>query len=312
MSPSELLPREARRYLVWITVPSAVLVAFEVLERGAGREFDIVYFLWAEVASLFACVVYYAWLGYHQERRAIDLEERVREAQVQTEAANVRYVGRTEDLIQTAAEFLERVIANRDAGPGRRLDYYGGAGLLGAKGSSVQWKHRLKEALESGEVTVRRYIDFKSAEEMWEALSPLGHDNRRAELVADYLDWMRRQADAMRKQGANANHIHDVEAAPMWRWGIHVVVFDCRDFLIAFNYEGAQVGIVVENEPKGAKALVEMLVALPLKVESRYVGLEMLVNEYNTGYEWCQEALGARFPKHFERMQRITLDTPAA
>lgn len=129
------------------------------------------------------------------------------------------------------------------------LYYYGGVGFIG---EVREWHEEYDRKL-AGKTTIKRFLNVKSGEDMTKMLEVvLGSDAKNA--TKAYKDWVRTHCNHLRKR-ATHNDFHHFEGAPIWRYGLHCIVFDEKHVVIPFASGETSSAIFIRNCPEMAKGL---------------------------------------------------------
>lgn len=261
------LPGWVKSNALWVngvvSIVAAVAVVWTLGGFGAGRNVLV-------VSAILACLAVLFVQASVLDRQSGELRR------LQQVAGSHRPILEGKDLLETATNLLRRSKS--------RLDYYGGAGFLGADGEAG-WRAALTDKIEKGDFQVSRYFDFKSVQEMDAAMREEAIEGKqRFDMLLRYVVWLHTQGEAM-SRGIH-NHYYATEAAPMWQWGIHAIVFDRRDLIVTFNHVNKRVGIIIEDAGDGASTMLEALVALSQTVACTPLGAKHMMEAAQNGYEW--------------------------
>lgn len=267
MHLSDHLPGWVKSNVLWVngvvSIVAVVAVVWTLGGFGAGRNVLV-------VSAILACLAVLLVQASVVEKQSGELRR------LQQVAGSHRPILEGDDLLETATNLLRKSTS--------RLDYYGGAGFLGANGEAG-WKAALTEKIEKGDFQVCRYFDFKSVEEMDAAMREEAIEGKqRFDMLLRYVVWLHSQGEAM-SRGIH-NHYYATEAAPMWQWGIHAILFDRRDLIVTFNHVNKRVGIIIENAGEGATTMLEALLALSQTVACTPLGAKHMKDAAQKGYEW--------------------------
>ncbi|HEY0020680.1 MAG TPA: hypothetical protein VGC13_30555 [Longimicrobium sp.] len=198
------------------------------------------------------------------------------------------------EYLRTPADVLSRAAALLDASESS-LEYYGGLNLINAdaaqkpteKDKLARWWNSLSERLKQDHFYVTRYIDFLMPSE----LAGL-YDDQHVPLsqirdqVAEYTRWIERQAQAM-AAGADGNAFYNLRGAPIWQWGMHVLVFDRRHVMLVFtNTRRNYRALVLTNEPDAANDIHEAFETWHRNLRRQPISIEQLRAAVENGNAW--------------------------
>lgn len=153
-------------------------------------------------------------------------------------------------------EHVEKKITNLLEETKECLYYYGGAGFIG---DYQPWQKELKKKLESEEIKFVRLIDLKSPEEMKEVLKMMNDVDEINEEVKTYITFLKTHSEYL-KHSKKINDFYDFEGAPLWKNGIHHLIFDRKHVAIVFLIPGNINAIFLHNYPDIAGALVTSII----------------------------------------------------
>ena len=132
------------------------------------------------------------------------------------------------------------------------LYYYGGAGFIG---DSPIWLKLLDGKLKNEKIKFVRLIDLKSLEEMKEVLKRMKHEDEIKKDVEKYKKFLETHSENLKISGKR-NKFYDFEGAPLWKYGIHHLIFDRKHVAIVFLTAGdVKNAIFLRNCPDIAQAL---------------------------------------------------------
>lgn len=159
----------------------------------------------------------------------------------------VKYLRKERDLEEEAVSLLSACEGS--------LHYYGGTNLLSSGGG--EWKDTLRRKIIDPDFSFERYIDLKPARELW-GLYQQDSVDVAAEVEA-YVSWLEGQCQEIRKH-PQMNNIYDYPGAPIWQWGMHILIFDRKHILIAFNIDrGSRRGLLIRDQPAASSEMIEAL-----------------------------------------------------
>lgn len=177
------------------------------------------------------------------------------------------------------------------------LDYYGGLNLINAdagepsdKENLAWWRNTLSRRLKSNEFAVTRYIDFILPSELAELYDEQHVPSRQiAEQVAEYTRWIDTQRQAL-GAGADGNAFYNLRGAPIWQWGMHVLVFDRLHVMLVFtNTRRNYRALVLTNDSETANDIHQAFAAWHLNLKRRPITLEQLQAAVDDGEAWVKE-----------------------
>lgn len=204
------------------------------------------------VISLLVAVI----TGLREMRKEMRLERE----RLQEEMDALKRMQRDVEYLRTPADVLSKA-ASLLAGSDKSLEYYGGLNLINADWGQesaasddlARWRKVLSERLRNERFTVTRYIDFLMPSE----LAGL-YDDQHVPLrqirdqVSEYTRWIDTQAQAL-EAGADSNAFYNLRGAPIWQWGMHVLIFDRKHVMIVFtNTRRNYRALVLSNEEEAA------------------------------------------------------------
>ncbi len=162
------------------------------------------------------------------------------------------YLRRGDDVLTEVTELLKKT--EKD------LCYYGGSGFIG---KHKEWKNAYQKKLHDEDIRIMRFLDAKSVSEVRTMLE----NNRISETkidrdITEYKDWLQTHSCNLKTRGEN-NYFFDFEGAPIWKYGIHYIIFDEKHIVIPFlSSTKTRSAVFIRDCPEIAKALVESLVFL--------------------------------------------------
>ena len=140
------------------------------------------------------------------------------------------------------------------------LCYYGGSGFIGKHG---EWREAYKKKLGDEDIRIMRFLDAKTVS----GIRTMLKNNRISEAKIDrdtteYKNWLKAHSDNLEARGEN-NYFFDFKGAPIWKYGIHCIIFDEKHIVIPFlSSMKTRNAIFIHDCPEMAKALVKSLVFL--------------------------------------------------
>ena len=154
----------------------------------------------------------------------------------------------------------------------KHLCYYGGSGFIGKHG---EWKNEYEKKLHDEDIRITRFLDAKSVGQIRTML-----ENNRISITkierdtTEYKDWLQTHSDRLRTRGEN-NYFFNFEGAPIWKYGIHCIIFDEKHVVIPFLSSMKTTNAVfIRDCPEVAKAMVTSLMFLKdnFKLEEKDAG----------------------------------------
>ena len=110
------------------------------------------------------------------------------------------------------------------------LHYFGGADFMGDRS---EWKDTLRAKLKSGEFDVYRVIDLKSPSEMRDLICERysAYEKLLRDEINKYISWLLNHAGFLVEPFIDHNWFYDFDGAPIWKYGMHVMIFDKKDIV---------------------------------------------------------------------------------
>ena len=144
--------------------------------------------------------------------------------------------GRTIANEQTIKDEVTKMLGNAK----ETLHYFGGADFMGDRSD---WKDILRAKLNSGEFDVYRVIDLKSPSEMWDLIRERygAFEGLLKDEINKYISWLLNHAGFLVEPFIDHNWFYDFDGAPIWKYGMHVMIFDKKDIVWVVTrkvYEG--------------------------------------------------------------------------
>ena len=147
--------------------------------------------------------------------------------------APVEFLERDAQVLTRMTELLDSIAKGKTA---KSLYYWGGAGFIGDHGP---WKELYGSILEDPDLRLVRVVDLKDFMEMRErVLMNMKPDAREDDLLG-YRSWLlthQRYLDD--QQGGRSyqrkNEFYDFKGAPLWKYGMHLIVFSEQHVAITF------------------------------------------------------------------------------
>lgn len=174
------------------------------------------------------------------------------------------YIREGDDVITEATELLNK--AEKD------LYYYGGSGFIG---KGPEWKKAYEKKLRDKDFKIMRFLDAKSVSDIRTMLE----DNRISKTQIDsdtkaYKKWLETHSNNLKARGEK-NYFFYFEGAPIWKYGIHYIIFDEKHIIIPFlSSMETRRAVFIRDCPEVAKELVEFLIFLRdnFKLEEKDAG----------------------------------------
>ncbi len=171
---------------------------------------------------------------------------------VASKTRGVPFVLTNDEVLTEATKLLSRTKSN--------LYYYGGMGFIGRH---PEWQKAYKDKLKDDRIRIVRFLNAKKVHDIKTMLER----NRISKRIInddtkEYVTWLKTHAENLKERGSN-NYFFDFEGAPIWKYGIHCIVFDEKDVVITFlSSMTTRSAIFIRDCPEIAKALVESFVFL--------------------------------------------------
>ena len=162
------------------------------------------------------------------------------------------YLREGDDVLTEATELLKKT--EKD------LCYYGGSGFIGRH---EEWKNAYEKKLHDEDIKIVRFLDAKRVGDIRTMLE----NNRISKTKIDrdtteYKDWLEIHSYNLKTRGEN-NYFFDFVGAPIWKYGLHYIIFDEKHIVIPFLSSMKTCSAVfIRDCPEMAKALVKSLMFL--------------------------------------------------
>ena len=162
------------------------------------------------------------------------------------------YLRQGDDVLMEATKLLKET--EKD------LCYYGGSGFMG---KHEEWKNVYEKKLHDEDIRIMRFLDAKGVS----SIRTMLENNRIAKAKIDsdtteYKSWLLTHSYNLRERGEN-NYFFDFKGAPIWKYGIHFIIFDEKHIVIPFLSSMKTCSAVfIRDCPEMAKALVKSLMFL--------------------------------------------------
>jgi len=245
----------------WIVLAGLAWAYFDVAEiiKSCQSCWSLVIALgpWAVVS------VVHLILGYKGRRR---LEEDLAKTTETVAQPPVELVGDSDSAAQKMTDLLRNVLAHEGE---TSLYYYGAAGFIGYP---TQWANLYKEVCGKDNVKLVRLVDLKKVPELENNVLGKMDETLRKKDLEEYNTWIETHRDNLdedKEKGRGherGNSLYDFEGAPLWKYGIHVVVFGERDIAITFvtgdmpeKKEEQRNAIIIRDQEKIAKAITRSI-----------------------------------------------------
>lgn len=213
--------RETIRYLRDIGVVVLAILGSGWTVYAAWGEFEE----WGIVIILLLALIFAVWFYYHRKIRSAPYLKVAAEA------------GR---------EATKLLRATKES-----LHYYGGVGFIGQPGS--EWRREYVKKLKS-ETTMMRFLDTMSFDELRESLKDAMPQEDIEKIVGEYDTWLRTHCDNLKKR-VQHNCFFDFKGAPIWRYGLHCIIFDRKHIVLPFASGETRKAVFIPNCPEIANAL---------------------------------------------------------
>lgn len=147
---------------------------------------------------------------------------------------------------EAGREATELLRATKDT-----IYYYGGVGFIAQSGS--EWGKEYTDKLE-GKTMIKRFINVETVENMGKLLEGLLVKEDVKIAKDNYSTWIKTHCEHLQAR-ATHNEFYDFEGAPMWKYGLHCIVFDEKHVAIPFASGKHRSVLFLRNCPEIAKAL---------------------------------------------------------
>jgi len=153
------------------------------------------------------------------------------------------------DAVTEATELLKKT--EKD------LCYYGGSGFIG---KHDEWRDAYKKKLGDEDIRVMRFLDAKTVSQIRRMLEKNRISKTKIDSdTAEYAAWLEAHYDQLKERGEK-NYFFSFEGAPIWKYGIHCIIFDERDIVIPFlSSMKTRNAIFIRDCPEIARVLVKSL-----------------------------------------------------
>ena len=228
--------------------------------------------LWGVVIGLAVPLLLTVVFLFRHAGRSFPRED---EEQAGREEGNLQFIT-DEQVVQTKATELLTAA--------RRIHYYGGVGFIS---DFKPWREEFQRKLLDTEVRVDRFTDVKSIKEMVDLFNK--GELQGGKLIRDvasdkiednvngYKKWLKTHCGYLEEQekkreDERINFFWDFVGAPIWKYGLHCIIFDKRHVVIPFvRYEEippkrdtgeTRSAVFIYNHPDLATGLAKCLESL--------------------------------------------------
>jgi hypothetical protein len=149
------------------------------------------------------------------------------------------------------------------------LYYYGAVGFVG---ESRAWRDALKSRLGTPNFNVTRLIDLTACKQVLDGLQGTGEDTNT--IIRQYNGWLDTHTEYVASK--YSSRLYDIDGAPVWRYAIHVLIFDRRHVVLVFPSDTSMqksaiivrdCGEKAEKLQDGMESLLELLGKRPLTAD---------------------------------------------
>jgi hypothetical protein len=138
----------------------------------------------------------------------------------------------------------------------KSLYYCGAAGFIG---DYKDWRDLMEKVMKTKEVTLKRLIDLKEYGEIKDVFTDLKKEEEMKQELKKYLDWLKLHKEYIVTWDEN-NFFYDFEGAPLWKYGIHVIVFNKKDIALVFlSKDESRNAILIRNRPEIGEAITNCI-----------------------------------------------------
>ena len=136
------------------------------------------------------------------------------------------------------------------------LYYYGGAGFIG---TFQEWQEELDKKIKIEKIIFVRLIDLKTPTEIKKVLEMMKEKEDVDRDYTKYKEWLKMHSKYLNIPGM-LNEFYNFEGAPLWRYGVHHIIFDEKHVAIVFLSTGdVRNAIIIRHCPDIAKALIDSI-----------------------------------------------------
>lgn len=183
---------------------------------------------WAFVMALALALMVSIWFYYRRRVRSAPYLKEGKGAQIEATK-----------LLETTKEILY---------------YYGGVSFIS---DSDEWHAEYMKKLQ-GKTIIRRFLDVKSLEGMRKMLKGALHEEDISKTIEDCNKWHKTHCENLQTR-AEHNCFYHFEGAPIWRYGLHCIIFDEKHVVMPFASGKSRDAVFIRDCPKIAKALTRCL-----------------------------------------------------
>ena len=136
------------------------------------------------------------------------------------------------------------------------LYYYGGAGFIG---TFREWQDELEKKIKSEKIIFVRLVDLKTPTEIKKVLKMMKEKEDVDRDYTKYTEWLEMHSKYL-NISSMLNEFYNFEGAPLWRYGVHHIIFDRKHVAIVFLSAGkVRNAIIIRHCPDIAKALIDSI-----------------------------------------------------
>lgn len=184
--------------------------------------------VWALVMALALALLVSVWLYYKRRIRAVPYLKEGKEAQIEATK-----------LLETTKEILY---------------YYGGVSFIS---DADEWHAEYTKKLQ-GQTIIKRFLDVKSREDTRKMLKGALGKGDIDKAIEDWSKWHTTHCENLETR-AEHNHFYHFEGAPIWRYGLHCIIFDEKHIVMPFASGKSRDAVFIRDCPNIAKALARCL-----------------------------------------------------
>lgn len=149
------------------------------------------------------------------------------------------------------------------------LYYYGAVGFVG---ESRTWRDALRSRLATPNFNVTRLIDLTACKQVLDGLQGTGEDADT--IIEQYNGWLDTHKEYVASKYRST--LYDIDGAPVWRYAIHLLIFDRRHVVLVFPSDTSMqksavivrdCGEKAEKLQEGMDSLLELLGKRPLTAD---------------------------------------------
>ena len=136
------------------------------------------------------------------------------------------------------------------------LYYYGGAGFIG---TFQDWQEELEKKIQSEKIIFVRLVDLKTPTEIKKVLKMMKKKKDVDRDYTKYTEWLEMHSKYL-NISSMLNEFYNFEGAPLWRYGVHHIIFDKKHVAIVFLSAGeVRNAIIIRHCPDIAEALLDSI-----------------------------------------------------